>query len=127
MQENGLKYGRRVTDRTGAIGMAIGLGNPKLVSISDNTGTENATTGGYKAGDAKSGSHTVDLTGGLNVPIKPNVAPPPAGQPKPASGSGGVAVAGKVTPYSASKTSATEISGSVDRNFVTPARRRGPC
>ncbi|NUS62868.1 MAG: hypothetical protein HOQ46_04390, partial [Saccharothrix sp.] len=124
MQENGLKYGRRVTDRSGAIGMAIELGNPKLVSISDNTGTENATTGGYKAGDAKTSSHTVDLTGGLNVPIKPIVAPPPAGQPKPTSGSGGFAVAGKATPYSSSKTTATEISGSVDRNFVTPPTAR---
>ncbi|TQM82672.1 outer membrane protein TolC [Saccharothrix saharensis] len=124
MQENGLKYGRRVTDRSGAIGMAIELGNPKLVSISDDTGTENAVTGGYKAGDAKTSSHTVDLTGGVNVPVKPNVAPPPAGQPKPASGSGGVAVAGKVTPFSSSKTSATEVTGSVDRNFVTPPSAR---
>ncbi|MBB5806041.1 hypothetical protein F4560_005809 [Saccharothrix ecbatanensis] len=124
MQENGLKYGRRVTDRTGAIGMAIELGNPKLVSISDDTGTENATTGGYKAGDAKSSSHTIDLTAGVNLPIKPNVTPPPAGQPTPASGSGGVAVAGKVTPYSSSKTSANEISGSVDRNVVTPTSAR---
>ncbi|MCC8248642.1 hypothetical protein [Saccharothrix luteola] len=124
MQENGLKYGRRVTDRTGAIGMAIELGNPKLVSISDNTGTENATTGGYKAGDAKTSSHTVDLTAGVNLPVKPNAAPAPAGEPKPASGSGGVAVAGKITPYSSSKTSATEVSGSVDRNFVTPPAAR---
>ncbi|MER5267743.1 hypothetical protein ABTZ99_37160 [Actinosynnema sp. NPDC002837] len=124
MQENGLKYGRRVTDRTGAIGMAIELGNPKLVSISDSTGTENATTGGYKAGDAKSSSHTVDLTAGVNLPVKPNAAPQPAGEPKPASGSGGVAVAGKITPYSSSKTSATEVSGSVDRNYVTPPSAR---
>ncbi|ROP40042.1 hypothetical protein [Saccharothrix texasensis] len=124
MQEGGLKYGRRVTDRTGAIGMAIELGNPKLVSISDNTGTENAATGGYKAGDARTSSHTVDLTGGVNLPVKPNVAPPPAGEPKPASGSGGVAVAGKITPYSSSKTSATEVTGSVDRNFVTPPSAR---
>ncbi|WP_033436840.1 hypothetical protein [Saccharothrix sp. NRRL B-16314] len=124
MQENGLKYGRRVTDRSGAIGMSIQLGNPKLVSISDDTGTENATTGGYKAGDAKSSSHTVDLTAGVNLPVKPNVTPPPAGQPTPTSGSGGVAVAGKVTPYSSSKTSANEISGSVDRNVVTPPSAR---
>ncbi|WP_158844492.1 hypothetical protein [Saccharothrix deserti] len=124
MQENGLKYGRRVTDRSGAIGMAIGLGNPKLVSISDNTGTENATTGGYKAGDAKSSGHTVDLTAGINLPVRPNTTPPPAGEPTPASGSGGVAVAGRITPYSSSKTSANEISGSVDRNVVTPPGAR---
>jgi hypothetical protein len=124
MQQNGLKYGRRVTDRTGAIGMAIELGNPRLVSIADDTGTENATTGGYKAGDAKSSSHAVDITGGINVPVKPNQVRPPAGQPTPATGAGGVALQGKVTPYSSSKTSANEISGSVDRNFVTPPSAR---
>ncbi|MBY8851023.1 hypothetical protein K7G98_22745, partial [Saccharothrix sp. MB29] len=42
MQEQGLKYDRRVTDRTGSVGMSMTLGNPKLVSIADDTGTENA-------------------------------------------------------------------------------------
>ncbi|NUT95798.1 MAG: hypothetical protein HOY78_27615, partial [Saccharothrix sp.] len=124
MQEQALRYDRRVTDRTGSVGMSMKLGNPKLVSISDDTGTENAVTGGYKAGDAKSVTRSVDLTGGINVPVKPNTTPPPAGEPTPASGSGGVAVVGKYTPWSDSKTEAREISGSVDRNFVTPPAAR---
>ncbi len=124
MQEQGLKYDRRVTDRTGAIGMTIGLSNPKIVSISDNTATENANTGGYKASESSSTSRSVDITAGVNVPVKPNVTAPPAGSPTPASGSGGVAVTGKITPWSDSKSSANEIGGSVDRNFVTPAGGR---
>ncbi|NKE57034.1 hypothetical protein FXN61_09365 [Lentzea sp. PSKA42] len=117
MQEQGLKYDRRVTDRTGAIGVSFQLSNPKLVSISDNTSTENAYTGGYKAGESSSTSRSVDITAGVNVPIKPNVTAPP-------SGAGGVAVAGKVTPWSDSKSSSNEIGGSVDRNYVTPAGGR---
>ncbi|GGU57693.1 glycosyltransferase [Lentzea flava] len=120
MQEQGLKYDRRVTDRTGAIGVSFQLNNPKIVSISDNTGTENAHTGGYKAGESSSTSRSVDLTGGINVPIKPN----PAAPATQTSGSGGVAVAGKVTPWSDSKSSSNEIGGSVDRNFVTPSGGR---
>ncbi|MFC3897248.1 glycosyltransferase [Lentzea rhizosphaerae] len=118
--EQGLKYDRRMTDRTGAIGVRFGLSNPKIVSISDNTGTENANTGGYKAGQTSSTSRSVDITGGINVPVKPNVT----GSPAPTSGSGGVAVAGKVTPWSDSKSSSTEVGGSVDRNFVTPSGGR---
>ncbi|GAA1278452.1 glycosyltransferase [Saccharothrix xinjiangensis] len=124
MQEQGLRYDRRITDRTGSVGMTVELGNAKLVSISDDTGTENAVTGGYKAGDAKSVSRSVDVTGGVNVSIKPLATPPPAGEPTPASGAGGVAVVGKYTPWSASKTEAREISGSVDRNVVTPPAAR---
>ncbi|MEO6087736.1 MAG: hypothetical protein ABIQ18_31955, partial [Umezawaea sp.] len=69
--EGGMKYGRRVTDRSGAVGMSVSLNNPKLVSISDDTGTENASTGGFKAGDSKTSSQSVDLTAGLNPPMKP--------------------------------------------------------
>ncbi|GAA3666980.1 hypothetical protein GCM10022267_61780 [Lentzea roselyniae] len=124
MQEQGLKYDRRVTDRTGAIGVSFQLANPRLVSISDNTGTENAHTGGYKASQSSSTSRSADITGGVNVPVKPNVTAPPAGEPTPASGSGGAAVAGKVTPWSDSKSSSTEVGGSHDRNFVTPGGAR---
>ncbi|HEX7306628.1 hypothetical protein [Lentzea sp.] len=122
--EQGLKYDRRVTDRSGAIGVKFGLSNPKIVSISDTTGTENATTGGYKAGSSSSTNRSVDVTGGVNLPIKPNNAPPPAGEPTPASGAGGVAVAGKYTPWADSKTSSKEIAGSHDRNRVTPSGAR---
>ncbi|WP_447004374.1 hypothetical protein ACRAKI_32880 [Saccharothrix isguenensis] len=121
MQEPSLRYDRRITDRTGSVGMSMKLGNPQLVSISDDTGTENAVTGGYKAGDSKSVSRSADLTAGINVPVKPNVTP---GQPSPTSGAGGVAVTGKYTPWADSKSEAREISGSVDRNVVTPPGAR---
>ncbi|MFB9600261.1 toxin glutamine deamidase domain-containing protein [Saccharothrix longispora] len=124
MQEQGLKYDRRVTDRTGSVGMSMTLGNPKLVSIADDTGTENAVTGGYKAGDASSTSRSVDITGGVNVPIRPNATPPPAGEPTPTSGAGGVAAVGKYTPWADSKSQAREVAGSVDRNVVTPPAAR---
>ncbi|WP_153278786.1 hypothetical protein [Saccharothrix syringae] len=124
MQEQGLKYDRRITDRTGSLGVSVQLGKPRLVSISDSTGTENAVTGGYKAGDSSSTNRSVDLTAGLNVPIKPVPAPVAAGEPTPAGGAGGFAVAGKVTPWSDSTSRAREVGGTVDRNVVTPSDGR---
>ncbi|TWP52524.1 hypothetical protein FKR81_09380 [Lentzea tibetensis] len=115
MTEGGMKYGRRVNDRTGAIGMSVQLGNPKLVSISDDTGTENAHSGGFKAGDSKTGAQSVDLTAGLNTPMRPT---------KGAVGAGALGATAKWTPWSKSSTEATEIGGNVDRNRVTPAGGR---
>ena len=114
--EGGMEYGRRVTDRTGAVGMSVALNNPKLVSISDDTGTENASTGGFKAGDSKTGAQSVDLTAGLNTPMKPT--------DKDATGAGAIGATAKWTPWSKSSTEATEIGGSVDRNKVTPSTGR---
>ncbi|HWO68190.1 MAG TPA: hypothetical protein VNO31_49975, partial [Umezawaea sp.] len=113
--EGGMKYGRRVTDRTGAVGMSVALNNPKLVSISDDTATENATTGGFKAGDSKTGAQSVDLSVGINTPMKPSSG---------ATGSGAIGATAKWTPWSKSSTEANEIGGSVDRNRVTPAGGR---
>ncbi|SDO71642.1 hypothetical protein [Lentzea jiangxiensis] len=120
VQEQGLKYDRRVADRSGALGMSVKLGGAKLVSISDATGTDNSVSGGYKAGGSSTTSRSVDLVGGINVPVRPNVTPPPAGQPSNPSGSGGVAVTGKWTPWSDNKTTANEIGGNVDRGRTTP-------
>ncbi|ANZ39951.1 hypothetical protein BBK82_31820 [Lentzea guizhouensis] len=124
VQEQGLKYDRRVTDRSGAIGMSVKLGDAKLVSISDTTGADNSVSGGYKAGESSSTSRSVDLTAGVNVPVRPNVTPPPAGQPTAPSGSGGAAVTGKITPWSDTKTESNEIGGNVDRGKTTPGDAR---
>ncbi|MFD5830399.1 hypothetical protein ACFWGZ_33385, partial [Lentzea sp. NPDC060358] len=124
VQEQGLKYDRRVTDRSGAIGMSVKLGEAKLVSISDTTGSDNSVSGGYKAGESSTTSRSVDLTAGVNVPVRPNVTPPPAGSPSQATGSGGAAVTGKVTPWSDSKTDSSEIGGTVDRGRTTPGDAR---
>ena len=124
VQEQGLKYDRRVTDRTGAIGMSVKLGEAKIVSISDTTGADNSVSGGYKAGESSTTSRSVDLTAGINVPVRPNVTPPPAGTPSKTSGSGGAAVTGKVTPWSDTKTESSEIGGNVDRGKTTPGDAR---
>ncbi|MFS8102400.1 hypothetical protein LFM09_35275 [Lentzea alba] len=124
VQEQGLKYDRRVTDRSGAIGMSVKLGEAKLVSISDTTGADNSVSGGYKAGESSSTSRSVDVTGGVNVPVRPNVTPPPAGTPSQTSGSGGAAVTAKWTPWSDTKTESNEIGGNVDRGRTTPGDAR---
>ncbi|WP_285746623.1 hypothetical protein [Lentzea sp. NBRC 105346] len=115
MTEGGMKYDRRVYDRSGALGVSVKLGQPRVVSISDNVGTENASTGGFKAGDSKTTSNSVDVTAGLNTPMRPATG---------AKGSGAVGANAKWTPYSKSSTQATEVGGSVDRNRVTPADGR---
>ncbi|MET8762365.1 hypothetical protein [Lentzea sp. NPDC004782] len=124
VQEQGLKYDRRVTDRSGAIGMSVKLGEAKLVSISDTTGAENSVSGGYKAGESSTTSRSVDVTAGINVPVRPNVTPPPAGTPSRTSGVGGAAVTGKVTPWSDTRTEANEIGGKIDRGRTTPDEAR---
>ncbi|MDT7788331.1 MAG: large repetitive protein, partial [Pseudonocardiales bacterium] len=124
VQEQGLKYDRRVTDRSGAIGMSVKLGDAKLVSISDTTGADNSVSGGYKAGESSTTSRSVDVTAGINIPVRPNVTPPPAGTPSPPSGSGGAAVTGKVTPWSDTRTESNEIGGNVDRGKTTPGDAR---
>ena len=48
--EGGLKFGRRVNDRVGALGLGVALSQPKLVSISDTTAFENIDIGGVPRG-----------------------------------------------------------------------------
>ncbi|RAS70501.1 hypothetical protein C8D87_101801 [Lentzea atacamensis] len=115
MTEGGLKYGRRVADRVGAVGMAVGLSNPKLVSISDDVGVEAAHAGGFKAGESRTDSRSVDVTAGLNTPMRPT---------KGAVGSTALGATAKWTPWSKTKTTGTEATGSVDRNRVMPATGR---
>ncbi|WP_170176211.1 glycosyltransferase [Lentzea flaviverrucosa] len=124
LQENEFKYDRRVTDRSGAVGVHLRLGKPTLVSISDTSGADHSVTGGYKAGESYSTSRTVDLTAGVTVPVRPNASPPTAGAPTAPSGSGGAGVAGKVTPWSDTRTESSEVGGSVDRGRSTPAEAR---
>ncbi|MGW4208927.1 hypothetical protein ACWEIJ_13145, partial [Lentzea sp. NPDC004789] len=113
--EGGLKYGRRVADRVGAIGVAIGLSNPKLVSISDDVGLEAAHTGGFKAGDSRTDARSVDVTAGLNTPMRPT---------KGAVGSTALGATAKLTPWSKTKTTGAETTGGVDRNMVAPSAGR---
>ncbi|KJK48276.1 hypothetical protein UK23_17465 [Lentzea aerocolonigenes] len=115
MTEGGMKYGRRVADRVGAVGMAVGLSNPKLVSISDDVGVEAAHAGGFKAGESTTDSRSVDVTAGLNTPMRPT---------KGAVGSTALGGTAKWTPWSKSKTTGTEATGSVDRNKAMPATGR---
>ncbi len=115
MTEGGMKFGRRVADRTGAVGMAVGLSNPKLVSISDDVGVQAAHAGGFKAGESRTAARSVDVTAGLNTPMKPT---------KGAIGSGAVGATAKWTPWSKTGTKGTEASGSVERNKAMPATGR---
>ncbi|WP_440902174.1 hypothetical protein [Actinosynnema sp.] len=129
VQEQGLKYGRRFTARSGSLGMTMGLSNPKLVSISDHfgdgngNGTENASTGGAKASAESSKSKSVDATAGANVVTRktPTV---PEGEPAPGTTAVGVGLMGQYTPWSEKRSSAVEVSGTVDRNVVTPGTQR---
>ncbi|MBB4967460.1 hypothetical protein [Saccharothrix violaceirubra] len=114
-QEGGLKYGRRINDRTGAIGVKIELSQPKLMSISDKTGMENTTGGGFKAADSTVDVKSVDLNAGLNLPAKPASN---------ATGQGAVGVGAKWTPWSKSSTTGAEVAGNVDRVKITPASGR---
>ena len=115
MADGGMKYGRRVADRTGAVGMAVDLSNPKLVSISDDISLEGAHTGGFKAGESKTAARSADVTVGLNTPMRPTQG---------AVGAGAVGATAKWTPWSKTSTKGTEASGSVDRNKVTPSSGR---
>ncbi|WP_030472372.1 hypothetical protein [Lentzea aerocolonigenes] len=115
MTESGMKYGRRVADRVGAVGMAVGLSNPKLVSISDDVGVEAAHAGGFKTGESTTDSRSVDVTAGLNTPMRPT---------KGAVGSTALGGTAKWTPWSKSKTTGADVTGGVDRNRVVPATGR---
>ncbi|NUT46768.1 MAG: hypothetical protein HOV94_05525, partial [Saccharothrix sp.] len=115
MTEGGMRYGRRVADRVGAVGMAVGLSNPKLVSISDDVGVEAAHAGGFKTGESTTDSRSVDVTAGLNTPVKPT---------KGAIGSGAAGATARWTPWSRTSTTGTDATGTVDRNKSMPATGR---
>ncbi|NKE63030.1 hypothetical protein FXN61_42450 [Lentzea sp. PSKA42] len=115
MTEGGMKYGRRVADRVGAVGMAVGLSNAKLVSISDDVGVEAGHAGGFKVGESTTDSRSVDVTAGLNTPMRPT---------KGAVGSTALGATAKWTPWSKTKTTGSEATGNVDRNKAMPATGR---
>ncbi|MBB5955033.1 hypothetical protein FHS29_001603 [Saccharothrix tamanrassetensis] len=115
VHEGGMKYGRRYQDRIGAIGAKVELSGPKLVSVSDKTGTETTTSGGFKASDSTVDTKAVELAAGLNLPAKPTANP---------TGQGAVGAIAKWTPWSKSKSSGNEVGGNVDRVKVVPASGR---
>ncbi|XVV03121.1 hypothetical protein ACQPW3_38225 [Actinosynnema sp. CA-248983] len=114
--ETGLRYDRRVADRTGAIGMSVELSGPRLVSVSDVTPTENSTTGGSKAAETTTENKSVDGTASVGFGARPSGASP--------KGASGFTAQGKWTPWSKSAAKTTEVGGSVDRNLVTPPAER---
>ncbi len=114
--EDSLRFDRRVTDRTGAVGMTVKLGKPKLVSISDTTPVETWTTGGFKAGDSVAHGQSVEGSAGFGLGGKPNDATPQGG----ATFNAGA----KWTPWSRTGTTAREVGGNVDRKLVRPSGER---
>ncbi|WP_461121209.1 scabin-related ADP-ribosyltransferase [Saccharothrix stipae] len=116
MVEDSLRFDRRVTDRTGAIGVTVKLGKPKLVSISDTTPVETWTTGGFKAGDSVAHGQSVEGSAGVGLGGKPNDATPQGGAT--------VTAGAKWTPWSKTETTAREVGGNVDRKLVRPSGER---
>ncbi|NUT93355.1 MAG: hypothetical protein HOY78_15175, partial [Saccharothrix sp.] len=94
VSETGLRFDRRVADRTGALGMSVELSAPRLVSVSDITPTENATTGGSKAGETTTKNKSVDGTASVGFGARPSGASP--------KGASGFTAQGKWTPWSKS-------------------------
>ncbi|QTR01509.1 hypothetical protein J7S33_19195, partial [Saccharothrix algeriensis] len=112
VQEGGLKYGRRINDRTGAIGVKVELGTPELVAVADRTSTENTTSGGFRTGDNRVGGVSWEAQAGVTVPAKPVAN---------ATGQGGIGVVAKKTLWSKSEASGAEVAGNVDRVKNTPS------
>ncbi|PSL54620.1 papain fold toxin 1 (glutamine deamidase) of polymorphic toxin system [Saccharothrix carnea] len=111
-----LRFDRRVTDRTGAIGMTVKFDKPKLVSISDTTPVETWTTGGFKAGDSVAHGQSVEGSAGVALGGKPNDTTP--------QGGGTFNAGAKWTPWSKTETTAREVGGNVDRKLVRPSGER---
>ncbi|MEV0678359.1 toxin glutamine deamidase domain-containing protein [Actinosynnema sp. NPDC050436] len=114
--EDTLRYDRRVTDRTGALGVSVTFAQPKLVSISDTTPTEVWTGGGFKAAGSGATARSVEGSFGVGLGGKPNDATPQGGST--------VGATGKVTPWSRTATTSTEVGGNVDRKLVRHAGER---
>ncbi|OKI38784.1 hypothetical protein A6A25_00785 [Saccharothrix sp. CB00851] len=111
-----LRFDRRVTDRTGAIGMTVKFDKPKLVSISDTTPVETWTTGGFKAGESVAHGQSVEGSAGFALGGKPNDTTP--------QGGGTFNAGAKWTPWSKTETTAREVGGNVDRKLVRPSGER---
>ncbi|MFT7839923.1 toxin glutamine deamidase domain-containing protein [Saccharothrix sp. BKS2] len=116
VHEGGMKYDRRVSDRTGALGVAVSLGNPKLVAISDTTGTEHADTGGSKAGQTTTRVKAVEFSATAGTAVRPNTAAPRQ--------TGGLAAVARWVPWLRTTSDTVEVAGGVDRNVVTPGGDR---
>ncbi|GAA3842672.1 hypothetical protein GCM10022243_06380 [Saccharothrix violaceirubra] len=114
VQEGGMLYSRRISNRTGAFGSNFELSNPKLLSMSDGTPTENALTGGFKTGDSTTKNQSVDLTAAVNVPIKPE---------KDATAAVGIGPNAKWTPWAKFGGKSHEVGGEVFRNKRSQAQR----
>ncbi|QTR01505.1 hypothetical protein J7S33_19175, partial [Saccharothrix algeriensis] len=114
--EDGLRFDRRVTDRTGAVGVAVRFDRAELVSLSDTTPTEVWTGGGFKAGGSDAEGTSVEFTAAAGLSGKPDGNTP--------RGAGSFTANAKVTPWSESSAKATEIGGNVDRKLVRPAGER---
>lgn len=111
----GLRWNRRVRpDRTGAVALSATLVNPKLISVSDDMGTENSHKGGSAASDERRDTHGGTVSGG------------------PAATSGTATTTAYSGLYTASakwgkqwfKAKGSEISGTIERNRVTPPTGR---
>ncbi|HEX8864814.1 MAG TPA: hypothetical protein VF821_04075, partial [Lentzea sp.] len=119
LQENALKYGRRLEDRFGALGTKMVLTNPKLVSISDNTAMEYSSVGGTKAGASKSKSKGWDFSWGTAL-----IAAPDSGAERPTIGRGGAAISNKLFSWRTTVSKVREMTGLGERKRNLPGTSR---
>ncbi|SFE42899.1 hypothetical protein SAMN04487819_11395 [Actinopolyspora alba] len=117
--EDGLVHGRRVHDRRGGVAMGFGLSNPRLVSASDGISTENNDVGGFKAGTSTTHKTGWEFNASFNGTARPTGTSADS-----TSGLGGGALAAKPWSRSKSETHGSEISGSLERNVITPKDAR---
>ncbi|WP_434444123.1 toxin glutamine deamidase domain-containing protein [Lentzea sp. E54] len=115
MQEGGLKYSRRIKDRTGAIALSLELSKPTFVAFADSTGNELSHVGGFKSGDSTTDSRSVDFIAAVNTAVKAATD---------AVATATARVTAKWTPWSKTSTEGRELGGSVERNKVTPPEER---
>ncbi|MBY8848330.1 hypothetical protein K7G98_06700 [Saccharothrix sp. MB29] len=116
VHEGGMKYDRRVSGRTGALGVTVSLDNPKLVTISDTTGTEHADTGGSRAARTTTRVKAFEFSVTAGSAVRPSTAAPRQ--------TGGLAAVARWVPWLRSTSDTVEVSGGVGRNVVTPGGDR---
>ena len=116
---DGLHHQRRVHDRLGSLGVACALHNPKLVSLSDDIGTENATTGGHTVSESTATKRGWDLDLSLTPTLRPGTDPTDRASYVASSG-----IAAKPWSRSTSHASGRTISGTVERRRTTPEQSR---
>ncbi len=110
MQQGGLRYDRRIATRVGAIGMSIGLSNPRLVSTADDIKVADIYGGGYLVGDRTTTTTGVAFNAGLNTSVRPSSDAP---------GSTVIGVNSKVKGWSTSRTTGSDIDSSLQRRVYT--------